>query len=74
MYWWYGSAPSPVWGLWWIMPIICIALCIIMCIFFRSRFAGRRFCWRGGTYHNDFVEMKKEIRELKEELKKIKAK
>ena len=55
------------------MPIIGIALCVIMCLFFRSRFAGGRFrCW-GSAHSADLEEMKKEIRELKEEIGKIKA-
>ncbi len=46
----------------------------MMCLFFRSRFAGGRFsCWGGGG-PTDLEEMKKEIRELKEELGKIKGK
>jgi len=45
-----------------------------MCLFFRSRFAGGRFCCWGGARPADLEEMKKEIRELKEELGKIKGK
>jgi len=74
MCWWYGNASWPVWAWWWVVPIIIIALCMIMCLFFRSRFAGRRFCCWGGAHPADLEEMKKEIRELKEELSKIKGK
>jgi hypothetical protein len=74
MCWWYGNAWWPVWGWWWLVPLIGIALCIIMCLFFRSRIAGGRFyCWSGAS-HADFEEMKKEIRELKEEIAKITGK
>ncbi len=74
MYWWYGNASCPVWGWWWVVPIIGIALCLIMFLFFRSRFAGGRFCCWGSARPTDFEEMKKEIRELKEEIGKIKGK
>jgi hypothetical protein len=73
MYWWYGNASCPVWGWWWVVPIIGIALCIVMCMFFRSRFAGGRFCCWGSTRHPDLKEMRREIRELKEEFSKIKG-
>ena len=59
---------------WWVAPIIGIALCVIMCLFFRSRFTGGRFCCWGGTRPADLEDMKKEIRELKEELIKIEGK
>jgi hypothetical protein len=73
MCWWYGNASWPVWG-WWVAPIIGISLCMIMCLFFRSRFAGGRFCCWGSARPADLEKMKKEIRELKEELIKIKGK
>jgi hypothetical protein len=47
---------------------------MIMCLFFRSRFAGGRFCCWGSAHPADLENMKKEIRELKEELSKIKGK
>lgn len=74
MYWWCGNASCPVLGWWWVVPIIGIALCIIMCLFFRSRFAGGRFCCWDSAHPTDLDEMKKEIRELKEEIGKIKGK
>lgn len=74
MFWWYGNASCPVWGWWWVLPIICIAMCIIMCLFIRSRMVGKRNCGWGSTRHGDLEEMKKEIRVLKEEIDKIKGK
>jgi len=74
MCWWYGNASWPLWVWWWVVPIIGIALCMIMCLFLRSRFAGGRFCFWGSAHSDDLEEMKKEIRELKEELSKIKGK
>ena len=71
---WCGDASWPIWGWWWVAPIIGIALCIIMCLFFRSRFAGGRFCCWGSTHRADPEEMRKEVRELKEEIVKIKGK
>jgi hypothetical protein len=65
-----GSA----WGLWWLVPLIGIALCITMCMLFRHRMANRPFyCW-GGRHTGDLDGMKKDIQELKDELDKIKQK
>jgi hypothetical protein len=74
MCWWYGNASWPVWAWWWVVLLVGIALCIMMCLFFRSRFDGGRFCCWGGARPADLEEMKKEIGELKEELGKIKGK
>ena len=71
---WCGDASWTIWGWWWVMPLIGIALCIMICLFFRSRFVDGRFCCWGGARPADLEEMKKEIRELKEELGKIKGK
>jgi len=63
-----------MWAWWWVVPLVGIALCIMMCMFFKSRMGNRRFCCWGGVGSTDLEEMKKEIRELKEELGKIKKK
>jgi hypothetical protein len=70
---WSGNASGPLWGWWWLMPVIGIALCIMICLFFRSRFKGGRFCCFGSPGPDNLEEMKKEISDLKEELAKIKG-
>ena len=72
MNWWCGDASWPVWGWWWVVPLIGIALCIMLCRLFRSATAGSRFCCWGGTPEGRLDDVKKEIRELKEEIGKIK--
>ena len=54
------------------MPLIGMALCITLCVFFRSSAAGRHFCCWGGVPDDRLDEMRKEIRELKEEIGKMK--
>jgi hypothetical protein len=72
MNWWCGDASWSVWGWWWVAPLIGIALCIMLCRLFRSSTAGSRFCCWGGTPEGRLDDVKKEIRELKEEIGKIK--
>jgi len=49
-----------------------MVLCMTMCIFFRSRTSGRRFCCWGGVNSSDLEKMKEEIAVLKEEIAKKK--
>jgi len=74
MYWCYGNESWLSWGWLWVLPIIFLAMCIMMCMFMRSRMVGMR-CWGwGSTRHGDLEGMKKEILVLKEEIGKLKGK
>ncbi len=72
MNWWCGDASWSVWGWWWVAPLIGIAVCIMLCRLFRSSTAGSRFCCWGGTPEGRLDDVKREIREMKEEIGKIK--
>ena len=56
------------------MPLVGIALCIMMCMFFKSRMGNRRFCCFGGVGSTELDEMKKEIGDLKIDIEKMKGK
>jgi len=71
MFEWCSGFAWPVWG-WWLVPLVCMVLCMTMCIFFRSRTSGRRFCCWGGVNSSDLEKMKEEIAVLKEEIAKKK--
>jgi hypothetical protein len=73
MYWCYGKETWPLWGWWWILPIVFVAMCITMCLFMRSKMAGMRCRGWGRATHGDLEEMNKEIRALKEETGKLKG-
>jgi hypothetical protein len=73
MNWSCGDASWSVWGWWWVVPLIGIALCIILSRLFRSSRAGRSFCCWGGMPDDGLADVRKEIRELKEEIGKIKG-
>jgi hypothetical protein len=64
--------------MWWLIPLICIVLCFLMCRLFRRRAdAGQgHFCgWRVPSRNDaDLEALWGEIRELKEEIGKMKGK
>ena len=73
MYGWCGGG-WPVWAWWWVVPLVGIALCITMCLVFRSRGSNRRFCCFGGMGSVELDEMKKELGRMKVDMEKLKEK
>jgi hypothetical protein len=67
---WCGDAS--VWGWWWVVPLVGIVLCIIMCRLSRSSAAGSRFCCGSGTPDGRLDQAQKEIGELRAEIGKLK--
>lgn len=70
---WFGNVAWPAWG-WWLVPLVCMVFCMMMCVFFRKRMHGRRFCCWSGVDSADVAEMKKEIKALKEMIENNKQK
>ena len=68
---WYG--PPPMWGMGWIFPLVGLVL-MLVCLFAVSRFfrGGTGFC--GGRRHNDMEDLRREMRELKDEIAKLRKK
>lgn len=71
---WSGDTSCFTGGWWWIIPMAVMALCMLLCFFRKSGFAGRRFRFPGSTRQDDGEEMKKEVKSLKEEINKLKQK
>ena len=73
MNWWCGDASWSVWGWWWVSAADRhgFVYYAVQC-FSDRRLAGRRFsCW-GGVPDDRLDELRKEIRELKDEIGKMK--
>jgi hypothetical protein len=71
---WFNYASS-IWAFWWILPlvgmVVCIAFMIVMS--FSSRFRGRRFGCCGWGRYDETESLRREIRQLRDELAKVKT-
>ncbi len=75
--WGIGPWGAPMWGFWWIFPLIGLLACIACLVTaFRFMSTGRGFMCMGGRQgigHDETAELRREILALREELRKLKA-
>ena len=71
---WWGPGPwmGPMWGFWWIFPLIGILLCLLFVFIVVRVFCGGRFMCMGprDAENAETARLRREIEELREELKK----
>ncbi len=65
---WWNSVPS-IWAIWWIFPLMCVAFMIIMSVVFHRRGGRGGMC--GWRRDNETDSLRREIRELRDEIAKI---
>ena len=71
MWWW--NSPHPMWGIWWIFPLMGLFFVIVV-LFFISQFFGRRRGFCGGRRYDEIEDLRREIRELKDEVARLRKK
>ena len=71
MWWWNG--PPPMWGMWWIFPLIGLVFVIVV-LFAISRFFGGGAVFCGSRRYNEMEDLRREMRELKEEIANLRKK
>ena len=70
----WGSGPwgAPMWGFWWIFPLIGFVICLGFAVAMVRLMGGRGFMCMGDHRSQasaDETELRREIRELREELR-----
>lgn len=74
--WGPGPWGGPMWGFWWIFPIIGLAIGVVFLVAMVRAIGGRGgFMCMGGHHARDqgTAELRREIQELQDEIKKLKA-
>ncbi len=55
-------------GWWWLIPVVCIILCMVFCRGTGQNMAGRRWCCGRSHHSDDINELRKEVQDLKERI------
>jgi hypothetical protein len=64
-----------MWGFWWIFPLIGLLICLVFVVAMARSMGGRGFMCMGdhrSQASEDVTDLRREIRELREELKQLK--
>ncbi len=73
--WGPGPWMGPMWGFWWIFPVIGLAICLFFVIaMVRMMSSGSRFMCMGphdgGSESEETARLRREVEELREQMKK----
>ncbi|PKN34018.1 MAG: hypothetical protein CVU61_10510 [Deltaproteobacteria bacterium HGW-Deltaproteobacteria-19] len=63
---WYAETWPTLAGWWWLVPLLCMTLCVLMCLLFRSRMGTGRWSCCMGRRRDDLEEIKREIAGLRD--------
>jgi hypothetical protein len=71
---WWGPAAGPMW-FWWVVPVVAVAICLLLVVTMVRAMTGGRFMCMGphGQAPDTTSELRREVRELRDELNRMKA-
>ena len=73
---WWGPWGGPMWGFWWIFPLIGLTFCLLFIVLMvRAMSGGGRFMCMGGHQHesDEAADLRRQVLELREEVNRLKA-
>ena len=77
MMWGPGPWGAPMWGGWWIFPLLGLLFIVLMMVFcarmMRGMMGGAGLCGHGGQHATETDDLRREVRELREEIQKLRA-
>jgi hypothetical protein len=72
--WGPGPWGASMWSFWWIFPLIGMAICVLFLVtMVRAATGGHGFMCMGHGHARDEDDLRREIRELREDVKQLKA-
>jgi uncharacterized membrane protein len=75
--WGPGPWGMPMWGLWWVFPLLGLLFIIVMMVFcaraMRTMMGGAGMCGHGQHHVSEADDLRREVRELREEVRKLRA-
>ena len=74
--WGPGPWMGPMWGFWWIFPVIGLLICfLVVVVVLRTIASGGRFMCMGPHHHDsdEIDRLRRELEELREQVKKQRA-
>jgi uncharacterized membrane protein len=63
---------GPMWGFWWILPVVGLAICLVFVFAMMRMMSGGRFmCMRSHLHESkQIARLRREVDDLREQLKK----
>lgn len=75
--WGWGPWGAPMWGVGWLFPLLGLLFVVVMVVFcarmMRGMMGGGGMCGHGGRPMGEADDLRREVHELREEIKQVRA-